>query len=468
MPRAGVWRWQTLIRSGMRIPLARACAAAALLAGLGCQRTPANYREIAADPELLHRSVEQVTEAMMASITSPPVASRTYAYSSIAAYEAMRHEFTGYRSLAGQLKGLEPVPAPEAGSGILLPLAGVNAYLTTAEALVFDPEVVIEHREALTDTLRRRGVPRRVIERSMEYGAAVGKHVLAWAGSDGIKAARASARLEIQHEPGRWIPTPPAYMDAVEGNWGAVRPFALVSGREVIPPSPAPFDLQQGSPFQRQLTEVYETSRTLTPEQREIAGFWDCNPFVVQNQGHMVLSTKKISPGGHWMGITAIATRQAKGDVMRAAEAYTRVSVALSDGFISAWDEKYRSVRVRPVTVIQDEIDRTWQPLLQTPPFPEYPSGHSVISAAAAEVLTDMFGDNVAFTDSTELRFGLPARSFASFRQAAEEAAISRLYGGIHFRDAIEEGLEQGREIGRLVVERVQTSPASLAASAPR
>jgi hypothetical protein len=142
---------------------------------------------------------------------------------------------------------------------------------------------------------------------------------------------------------------------------------------------------------------------------------------------------------------------------MRSAEAYARTAIALADGFISSWDEKYRSSVVRPETVINAHLDEGWTPLLQTPPFPEYTSGHSVISTAAAAVLTDQFGGGFAFTDSTELEYGLPARTFSSFEQAAAEAAMSRLYAGIHYRMAIEEGVIEGRKVGDLVVQRVRT-----------
>ena len=174
-------------------------------------------------------------------------------------------------------------------------------------------------------------------------------------------------------------------------------------------------------------------------------------------QGHAMFATKKITPGGHWMGIVAVASREANADLLQSAEAYARTSLALADGFISAWDEKYRSSLVRPETVINGYLDEGWTPLLQTPPFPEYPSAHSVVSAAAATVLTQLYGPQVAFVDSTEVQFGLPARTFPSFEAAAQEAAISRLYGGIHFRPAIENGLVMGRGVGALVVARVHT-----------
>ncbi|HEX4932458.1 MAG TPA: vanadium-dependent haloperoxidase, partial [Gemmatimonadaceae bacterium] len=229
------------------------------------------------------------------------------------------------------------------------------------------------------------------------------------------------------------------------------------------PLPPLPFDSAKGSPFMKEALEVYETKAKLTDEQREILAFWDCNPYVMNVQGHTMFATKKITPGGHWMGIVGIAARKAGADPLRTADAYARTAIALADGFISSWDEKYRSNLIRPETYINRYVDEKWTPMLQTPPFPEYTSGHSVISNAAAEVLTDVFGDDFAFADSTELEYGLPVRSFPSFRTAASEAAISRLYGGIHYRRAIEQGSQQGKKVGQLVVERVRTRAAATA-----
>jgi hypothetical protein len=246
-------------------------------------------------------------------------------------------------------------------------------------------------------------------------------------------------------------------MDAVEPNWGRLRPFVMDSASQFRPAPPFAFDTAKGSPYFRQVMEVYETAQRLTDEQRDITAFWDCNPYVMHVQGHSMFATKKITPGGHWMGIAMIAARRAGATPVKSAEAYARTAIALADGFISSWEEKFRSGMVRPETVINGYVDDAWEPLLQTPPFPEYTSGHSVISAAAAAVLTDEFGPSFAFVDSTEAPFGLPVRSFSSFEQAASEAAISRLYGGIHYRQSIEEGVKQGRRVGELVVARVRT-----------
>lgn len=164
-----------------------------------------------------------------------------------------------------------------------------------------------------------------------------------------------------------------------------------------------------------------------------------------------MLATKKITPGGHWMGITGIACRKANLDFNRTVDAYLRAGTGLFDGFISCWDEKYRSELVRPETLINENFDEDWMPLLQTPPFPEYTSGHSVISGAAGIMLTGVFGENFAFQDSTERVYGLPDRSYESFNAASDEAAISRLYGGIHYMPAIEIGVVQGRTLGAFI-----------------
>jgi hypothetical protein len=170
-----------------------------------------------------------------------------------------------------------------------------------------------------------------------------------------------------------------------------------------------------------------------------------------------MFATKKISPGGHWIGITKLAALKAKFDFMKTSEAYARVSIGLADAFISCWDEKYRSELIRPETYINRYIDDKWMPVLQTPPFPEYTSGHSVASCTSAEILTHLFGENFAFEDTVEKEYGLPVRNFKSFRQAASEAAMSRLWGGIHYMPAIVNGSNQGRQLGAYIAQKLKT-----------
>ena len=433
-------------------------ALVAVLLVLGCQPPPAADANAASpNAEPLHTAMQQLTSVIVYDIFSPPQASRVYAYASVAAYEALRQGSSTHRSMAGQLNGLTPVPEPEPNVEYSLPHAGVHAFMTVGHALTFSRNRVDSMRTAL-DAQLKRGLRTPVYERSIAYGDKIAQHILAWAGKDRFKESRGYPKYSVAQTPGRWIPTPPAYMDAVEPNWPMLRPFTLDSSSQFRPEPPLPFDTTRNSPFFREAMEVFETGKSLSEEQRNIAAFWDCNPYVMHVQGHTMFATKKITPGGHWMGIVGIASKKTSADIVRSAEAYARTAIALADGFISSWDEKYRSNLIRPETVINKYIDEAWQPLLQTPPFPEYTSGHSVISNAAAVVLTDLFGDTFAFTDSTEMDYGLPVRSFTSFKQAASEAAISRLYGGIHYRRAIEQGSSQGTRVGEHVVRRVRTS----------
>jgi hypothetical protein len=443
------------------IGLIRRHTAAALLAACvaqtACTNASGGYRAEPADADLLHAAVQQLTSVIIYDIFSPPQASRAYAYASVAAYEALRHDDSTYRTLAGQLNGLTAVPAPQPDAEYYLPLAGVHAFMTVGKALTFSQKRMDSLRTAMHERIRRMGVPAPVFERSVAYGEQVAQHILAWSKKDNFLQTRGYAKYTVSSEPGRWVPTPPGYMDAVEPNWAKVRPFALDSASQFRPKPPIPFDTTQGSTFFRQAREVYEAVRQATDEQRQFVAFWDDNPYVMHVRGHAMFATKKATPGGHWMGITAIAARKARANLMQSADAYLHTAIAVADGFISCWEEKFRSNVVRPETVINAFIDESWQPLLQTPPFPEYTSGHSVISTAAAHVLTAQFGRAFSFDDSTETAYGLPVRSYSSFEQAAAEAAMSRLYGGIHYRIAIEEGVNQGRRVGEFVVQKVRT-----------
>ncbi|WP_342662023.1 vanadium-dependent haloperoxidase [Echinicola vietnamensis] len=275
---------------------------------------------------------------------------------------------------------------------------------------------------------------------------------MAYSKSDGYGKLSTLPRYAPAQEPGTWYPTPPAYLGAIDPEWKTIRPFYLSDLPQFKPRPPAPYSMDSTSDFYLLTKEVYDTTKVLTKEQRLIANFWDCNPFMVSYSGHMAIGLKKISPGGHWVNITGIACKKAGITFAETVEVHALLSTGLHDAFISCWEEKYDSDRIRPETVINRHIDPTWRPILQTPPFPEYTSGHSVISRTSATLLTYYFGDHFAYTDTSEEYFGLPPRKFTSFLQASDEAAISRLYGGIHFRDAIEVGVKQGHKIGNYII----------------
>jgi len=408
-------------------------------------------------PDFLHRSVKQVTDVIVHDIFSPPVAARIYTYMSIAGYEVAIHQDEKYVTLAGQLKGLEPVPTPEEGVEYCYQLASVQAMLKVGRTLVFSEDKMDGFYEKIMQEFKDTDIPDDVYERSIAYGIQVADHIIAWSGKDNYKQSRSFPKYSILDDPATWKPTPPAYMDAVEPHWNKIRTFGIDSAAQFKPKPPTPFSIEKESPFYKEAMEVYTIGKNLSPEQRDIASFWDCNPFVMNVKGHVMFATKKISPGGHWMNITHVACVKAKANFVQSAEAYVRVSMSLFDGFVSCWDEKYRSKLIRPETYINQYIDENWVPLLQTPPFPEYTSGHSVISGSAAVTLTKLFGENFSFTDSTEIEFGLTSRSFKSFEEACDEAAISRMYGGIHYRPAFENGLTEGKAVGTYILSKVKT-----------
>ena len=422
-----------------------------------CSSNSGEYKAKVQNPEFTHRTLKKITDLIVHDIFSPPVAARIYAYTSIAGYEALIRQDSKYVSMAGQLNGLEATPQPEAGKEYCYPLASVQAMMKVGKALVFSEDKMDEFYTKVMQEFKDTGIPDDVYERSINYGITVADHILAWSSKDNYKQSRSFPKYSILDDISTWKPTPPAYMDAVEPHWNKIRPFAMDSATQFIPIRPTPFSVDKKSQFYKDANETYEIGKNLTKEQTNIAFFWDCNPFVMNVKGHVMFATKKISPGGHWMNITRVACTTSNKDMLQTAEAYVRVSVSLIDGFISCWDEKYRSKLIRPESYINQYIDENWVPLLQTPPFPEYTSGHSVISSSAAVAMSGLFGQAFAFTDSTEVEYGMTARSFTSFQQASEEAAVSRIYGGIHYKPACENGKVQGNAIGNFIKQKIKT-----------
>lgn len=420
-----------------------------------------DWKKEASNPEYLHRAVKQVTDVMVHDIFSPPVASRIYAYVTVAGYEALRFTDVHYISFAGQLNGLQAMPLPDKQHLPNYSIAAVNAVLLVGSTMVISEEKVDQYRAQMIKEWKAMGVPADVLNNSLGFGKMIADHILAWAAKDNYKESRSYPRYTIHDDSGSWKPTPPAYMKAVEPNWNALRPFLLDSAQQFKPLPAVSFSKDTASRFYKEAKHVHEVTSKLTDEQVAIANFWDCNPFKMNVSGHVMFATKKISPGGHWINITAVVCRQVGANALRCAEAYACVSVAVADAFISCWDEKYRSSVIRPETYINRYMDPSWMPLLQTPPFPEYTSGHSVVSAASAVILNKLFGDHFTFTDATENEFGLPARKFSSFMQAAEEAAISRIYGGIHYLPSINNGVAEGKAIGTFVAGRLKMRTAN-------
>lgn len=418
-----------------------------------CKQT-AKHEIESPEASYLHKSVKNLSDIIVHDIFSPPVASRIYVYPSIAAYEVMASFNSKYKSLGNQLNELAPLTTDIDSSLVIPEVAALYAFNKVGRELIFSTDKMDVYMEDLRETLSSE-VPEKFLTASETYGESVAGHILAWADKDNYKETRSFPKYTIKDDPATWKPTPPAYMEGIEPHWREIRLMVLESADQFTPELPTEYSIKEGSKFYEELMEVYETVKFVTDEEKEIASFWDCNPYVMNLKGHMMFATKKITPGGHWIGITEIACKKVGADFMKSALAYAMTSIGLSEGFISCWDEKYRSNLVRPETVINEHIDPDWAPTLQTPPFPEHTSGHSVISSSAAVILTDLFGDNFEFDDTVELEYGLPVRKFKSFIHASEEAAISRLYGGIHYRPAIDYGVVQGRNVGKYILDNV-------------
>jgi hypothetical protein len=380
---------------------------------------------------------------------SPPVASRAFAYLGVAAYQAVASGSTSLVSLAGQLNGLTALP-PRDPAKTYSDAVITHCVMASAVKAFFGNtgptgQRVMAAAEKKLKGDAMKGLAPDVVDASLAYGETLKAAIIDWSASDGgavIANMGFPMDYPVSKEPGHWQPTSAIRMQQFPllPNWGQNRTFAMPSGATCGLPPPVPYDEDPSSGFYKQAREVYDVTTHLTPEQIAIARFWSDDPML------------SFTPPGHWIAIAHDLLEEEKAGLDRTAEVMMRLGVAMADGFIGCWNAKYQYDYVRPVTVIKKLIDAKWEPLLITPPFPEYPSGHSTESGAAAAVLTSIYGENFAFTDRTHVRDGLGARNFHSFQAAASEAGISRMYGGIHFRPAIEQGLAQGRCIAQFAI----------------
>jgi hypothetical protein len=376
---------------------------------------------------------------------SPPVASRSFAYLGITAFEAVASGSAKLQSLAGQSNGLKPAPQREPEK-IHDEAMIIHAAMAFAVQKFFENTGPTGQRVVSKFTTRlgaglSDGLPSDVVARSEAHGRAVAAHICEWSLSDGgSNVENMGFPLEYQLKTGtaRWVPTSliAQQQKPLLPNWGTNRTFAIPSGAACPLPVPPEYSEDKASEFYRQALEVYETTKTLTAEQRDIARFWSDDPML------------SPTPPGHWISIALQILERDKAGPEKSVDVLARLGMAVADAFIACWHSKYEYDLLRPVTYIRRTMDPKWESLMTTPPFPEYPSGHSTQSGAAAAVLTKLFGENFAFEDATHRKDGLAPRAFPNFWAAAHEAGISRLYGGIHFRAAIERGLEQGRCIG--------------------
>jgi hypothetical protein len=428
--------------------LTRRTALMGAAAALGLSALPRITMAAADDGgEILRRWYRLVLRLVRHTPTySPPVASRSFAYLGVAAYQAVASGSTALVSLVGQLNGLKGLPARAAGQAYSDALITHCVMASAVKAFFGNTGPTGQRVMAATEKKLKAealaGVPEDIAQRSIAYADALMAAILAWSETDGgavIENMGFPMAYTLGKGPSSWVPTSAIRQQQFPllPGWAANRSFAMPTGAACPIPPPPPYSEDPSSDFYREALEVYEAVKTLTPEQEVIARFWSDDPML------------SPTPPGHWLFIALDILEQEKASLDRTAEVLMRLGVAMADAFIGCWHAKFQYDLLRPVTYIRRVIDPKWEPLLITPPFPEYPSGHSTLSGAAAAVLTTVFGKDFSFTDRTHERDGLAPRSFASFEAAADEAGISRLYGGIHFRAAINHGLNQGRCIGQ-------------------
>lgn len=431
-------------------------AAWGLMVLTGCKEEKKEYKNLFNDPLLYSKTVKELNNVVMQNNFPPIIASRNYTYATIAAYEVMVVGDSRFQSLAGQIKHLPAIPQQDTAN-VNFQYAALLSFCKAGEAVTFPKGSMKDYISGLDSIADATGMSNAMKKATKQLADSVANHILRWSKKDNYAQTRTAEKYNITQEEGRWVPTPPAYAQALEPHWREIRPMVMDSANQFIPPRPPVFDMKnKNSKFYKEVMAVKNAGDSLTDEQKHIAEFWDDLGNRVISKGHIMFTAKKFSPPGHWMNIVGIAAKTANTDFSTTVYAYAKTAIAGFDAFIQCWDEKFRSNLVRPETVINKYIDQDWRPYLQTPPFPEYTCGHSTVSSSAAEALTDVFGDNFAYTDTSELEFGIKNRSFTSFRQAAIENNWARFYGGIHFHSSCIISTEYGKKVGGLVNERLK------------
>lgn len=429
------------------------CAAIVLFASCKKNQT---YTTVFNDPILYCKTVKKLNEVVMENNFPPIIGSRNYAYANIGAYEAMAVGNPAYQSLAGQLHGLGAMPKVDT-SGVNFNLAALLAFIKIGNAVTFPEGSMMGEYDNIIHLADSTGMPEEMINKSKTFADTVTAYIMRWSKKDNYAQTRSATKYTVIDTPGRWIPTPPAYMQALEPHWKEIRTLVIDSPSQFKVPTPPTFNMtDKNSAYYKQVLDVKNAIDSLTDEQKQIAEFWDDLNMRLNVSGHVQFMTKKFSPPGHWMNIVGIAAEKAKSDFATTVSAYTLTSICMFDAFIQCWGAKYEYNTARPETVINKYLDMNWRPFLQTPPFPEYTCGHSTVSSAAAEALTSIYGEPFAYTDTSELEFGIDNRSFKSFRDAALENNKARFYGGIHFHPSCIVSTEAGKNVGDFIVGKLK------------
>jgi hypothetical protein len=392
---------------------------------------------------------------------SPTYTSRSLGYLGLCMYECVVPGDSSYRSMSGQLNGLT-LPVPPSGEKIHW-LIALNAGQDTLLKLLY-PVPANSHRyvHEKIDSLylsvyeeQSKGISKSTIDRSIEWGRNIALAIYNWSLTDGGDKGYTKnfdQTFQFPKGPSYWVPPQRGQTISpypLHPHWGDNRTF--VSANSHLPvPAIVPYSTDTASAYYKLYKAVYDKDKTLTQDEMEMSAWWGDDP------------TETFSPPGHSYAIASIAVRQAKSNIVLAAESYARTGLAVADAFINCWRAKVVYFNERPSSYVKKNIDSTWIQFWPEPPFPAFPSGHSIQSAAAATVMTALYGDNFGFTDHSheghrrydDVRFfnlRYPPRTFHSFWDAAQECAYSRFLGGIHTQQDNDAGAAEGKIIGEHV-----------------
>ncbi len=405
--------------------------------------------------ERLHELNTLLINTVMQDVFNPPVSSRIYAYPNIICYEIMTQDNNNYPSLYGKLTDFPKLPAMEESiQNDYNPIVALLCFSKVAQKLVGSEIKFEDWEKGFVDSLKR-SHEALIIDKCVLAANNYSKTFNQWVRADNYNETRAMPRFQNDTTVGSWELTPLDYQAALEPHWNKMRTLAIDSAQQILPKKNLVYSEEKSSLFQKNVRELYQISKQLDTSKKAIAKYWDDNPNVSVNIGHLNYFVHKISPAGHWMMIAKQACEKEKTSFAKTAQVYAITSIAMFDAFISCWEVKFATDLIRPITVINRGLDKNWEPYLQTPPFPEFTSGHAVVSNSAAAVLTRLLGKNFSFVDKTEIPFGNQAKSFKSFYAASKEVSWSRVYGGIHYPYTAKVSILQGKNIGKNAIDKL-------------
>lgn len=390
-----------------------------------------------------------LTQTMIPDGVNPPLASRFYVYPNLLFYRVLVDDDLSNNQYFEQIRQFPELKIDK--HDIPVEVLGVAVYSNLVKQMVYRPALFDSLSSPLKSHLEEK-YPTADFNEAEKISLSITKEALEWIESDNYNKVRAMPDYTPNEQLSSWVPTAPNYYDALEPNWPSMNALLNLDLSDLILSVPVEFDTTRGSDFYNSVMHVYSTVKEATDSQYLTAKYWDCNPLQTHVDGHHMINSQQMTPGGHWIGIAGIASQKAGLSLKEASRVYSDIALGLYEGFRLAWTTKYKADLIRPETYINKYIDQEWRPLIETPPFPEYTSAHSVISMTSAVLLEQHFGESFELKDTMETHFGLEVREYNGFIEAAEEVSISRVYGGIHYQFAVDDGMKQGR----LLAQRMQ------------